>query len=50
MFFCDFWRETKFVWGEGGHQVGKNGKYDEKWIFLTEIIFFDFCKKRREKN
>ena len=36
------------MWGQGGHEVGKNG---EKWIFLPEIIFFSiFLKKRREKN
>ena len=34
------------MWGEGGHKEGKNG---EKWIFLPEIFFFDFYKKRMKK-
>ena len=43
IFFCDFLeRNKKIVWGEGGHEVGKNG---EKWIFLPETIFSIFVKK-----
>ena len=36
------------MWGEGSHEVGKNG---EKWIFLPEIIFFSiFVKKEGKQN
>ena len=34
------------MWGEGGHEVGKNG---EKWIFLPEIFFSIFVKKEGKK-
>ena len=33
------------MWGEGGHEVDKNG---EKWILFPEIIFFNICKKIRK--
>ena len=35
------------MWGEGGHEVGKNG---EKWIFLPEIFFFRFRKRRKKRK
>ena len=38
IFFAIFGKKQKIkkiVWGEGGHEVGKNG---EKWIFVKKIL------------
>ena len=38
------------MWGEEGHEVGKNSKNGEKWIFLPKIICFSIFVKKEGKK